>query len=73
MKIKILFTALAAVVLLSSCKNYTCECTTSTYDYNSQTYVNTTSSHSVKAMTRAKASTDCATYSYDYETSCSLQ
>lgn len=73
MKIKILLSVFAAVALLSSCKNYTCECTTSTWDYNSQTYINTTSTHSVKAMTRAKASTDCATYSYDYDTSCELQ
>jgi len=73
MKIKILLSAFAAVALLGSCKNYTCECTTSTWDYNSQTYVITTSTHSVKAMARAKASSDCATYSYDYNTDCSLQ
>lgn len=73
MKIKILLSVLATGTLMSSCKNYTCECTTSTWDYNTQTYVSTTSTHSVKAMTRAKASTDCATYSYDYNTDCSLK
>ena len=73
MKIKLLLSVLVLLTLLGSCKNYTCECTTSTWDYSSQTYVNSTSTHSVKAMTRAKATTDCATYSYDYSTSCSLQ
>lgn len=73
MKIKLLLSALAAVAFLGSCKSYTCECTTSTWDYNSQSYVNSTSTHSVKAMTRAKASADCSTYSYDYNTDCSLQ
>ena len=73
MKIKILFIALTIMVFLSGCKKYTCECTTSTWDSNTQSYTTSSSSHTVKAMTRVKAYSDCSTYETSYDTSCDLQ
>jgi|GEM_PF-6335154 len=62
MKTKIYFVIAIAVCVLSSCKKYNCVCTTSTWDYNSQSYTTSSESHTVKAMTRIKAESDCISY-----------
>lgn len=48
------------VLLLTSCKRYTCQCTTDYYDSNGYYINSTTTNEKVKGFTVVKASSECS-------------
>lgn len=59
MKKTLLFIAFGAL-LLTSCKRYSCECTTDYYDSYGYYINSTTTNEKVKGFTSIKASSECA-------------
>lgn len=72
MKIKLLLGSVIAIVALSSCRKYNCECSTEVYDADGYYVTSTYDTHQVKARTTLGAMSKCDEYDTGVNTYCSI-